>query len=38
MGTDRPVEEVRAVGLLEQDQDLILGRNAQQLIGIGVLR
>jgi aminocarboxymuconate-semialdehyde decarboxylase len=38
MGTDRPVQEVLALGLPKQDQDLILGGNAQRLIGIKVLR
>jgi len=33
MGTDRPVEEVRALGLTPEDEAHVLGGNAERLIG-----
>lgn len=37
MGSEHPVDEIRALGQSEAE-DLILGRNAERLLGIGVRR
>jgi aminocarboxymuconate-semialdehyde decarboxylase len=35
MGTERPVEEVRALGLCRAQEELVLGGNARRLLGLG---
>jgi aminocarboxymuconate-semialdehyde decarboxylase len=34
MGTDRPVEEIRTLGLSAEDEQLLLGGNAARLLGV----
>ena len=34
MGSEHPVDEIRAVGMQSEDEELILGGNARRLLGI----